>query len=52
MGGRKMEKEILKEISEELKWYERITIKIHKRLIIKIYHKTRKRIFNNLTDCE
>lgn len=41
-----MEKEILKEIMKECKWFERIIVRFHRKLIMKIYHLTRFRIFN------
>lgn len=33
-----MEKEILKEVMEECKWYEKIIVKLFKKQIIKAYH--------------
>lgn len=36
-----MEKEIIEEICEDLKWYERIIVKLLKKLFIKIYNITR-----------
>lgn len=43
-----MENEILKEITKDLKWNERIVVKIYRRTIIKICHKTRIDITNKI----
>ncbi len=41
-----MEKQIVEEICRSLKWYEKVIVYLHKKIIMKIYHTTRFRIFN------
>lgn len=43
-----MEKDIVEEISKELRWYERIIVKLHMKLVLKIYHTVRIDIVNKL----
>lgn len=43
-----MEKEILKEIMKECKWFERIIVVLFSKTILKIYHYTRINIINNM----
>ncbi len=43
-----MEKLIVEEICKNLKWYERIIVRIFKHTFVKVYHKTRKDIINML----
>ena len=45
-----MEKVIVEEICSNLKWYERIFIRIFKNTFIKVYHKTREDIINRLLE--
>lgn len=43
-----MEKEILKEIIKECKWFERIIVVLFGKTILKIYHYARINIINNM----
>lgn len=45
-----MEKEILKEIMKECKWYEKIIVKLFKKVILKIYQYTRINTINNILE--
>lgn len=42
------EKNVINEISKDLKFWEKIIIRMNKRLFVKIYHKERIRIINAL----
>ena len=41
-----MEKLIVKEICKNLKWYERIVVRVFKNIFIKVYHIGRILMFN------
>lgn len=43
-----MEKLIVEEICKNLKWYERIVVKIFRHTFIKVYHKARIKIVNSM----
>ena len=45
-----MENDIIKEICEDLKWYEKIIVKFFKGTFTRVYHQIRRNIFNNMTD--
>ena len=45
-----MEKLIVEEICKNLKWYERIVVRIFKNTFIKVYHKTRLDVANSLLE--
>lgn len=42
-----MEKEIIENLCENLKWYERIIIRLFKKIFLKIYHDVRLKIVNS-----
>ena len=43
-----MEKVILEEICKNLKWYDKIIVRIFSNIFVKTYHKTRTDIVNGL----
>jgi hypothetical protein len=43
-----MKKEVLKEISKDLNWKEKIIVKLFPKITIKIYGLASKRMFNNI----
>ena len=45
-----MEKLVVEEICRNLKWYERVVVKLFRKTFIKVYHKTRKSIVNSLLE--
>lgn len=45
-----MEKLIVEEICKNLKWYDKIIVRIFSNTFVKIYHKTRTDIVNGLLE--
>ncbi len=43
-----MEEEVLREINKNLKWYEKIVVKVFANIFIKVYHTTRESIITKL----
>ena len=43
-----MENLIVEEICKNLKWYERVVVKLFSKTFVKVYHKTRADIVNNM----
>lgn len=47
-GEENMEKDIVKIINEDLKWYERVLVRIARRTFIKVSHKIRIEMINHM----
>lgn len=45
-----MEKLVVEKLCENLKWYERVVVKMFSKIFIKTYHKTRETIVSSLLE--
>lgn len=45
-----MEKLIVEEICKNLKWYERVIVRLFRKTFVRVYHKTRKTIVSSLLE--